>query len=223
MCFEIGDRFGRRGTIFVGMGFMVVGGALQASAWTLGQMMAGRLLFGIGLGLQAATVPMWQSECAKQKTRGRWAMIEEGLQTTGVACGQWIGYASFFTKGRVQWQMPVAIQLIPAAIVFCMIMFLPEPPRWLIKNGMFKETTQNLCALRGLPASDPALETELQSIIASYEAQKAEAPFSYKELFQNDKTQTFRRVCLGFSIQAAQQLSGINLVSSSPTRFSLLL
>ena len=65
MCLEIGDRFGRRGTIFVGMGFMVVGGALQASAWTLGQMMAGRLLSNIGLGLQAATVPMWQSECAK--------------------------------------------------------------------------------------------------------------------------------------------------------------
>lgn len=68
---------------------------------------------------------------------------------------------------------------------------------------MFKEATENLCALRGLPADDPVLDTELQSILASYKAQKAEAPFSYKELFQNGKTQTFRRVCLAFFIQAA--------------------
>lgn len=84
MCLDVGDRFGRRGTVFIGMGFMVVGGALQASAWSLGQMMAGRVLSGIGLGIRVATVPMWQSECAKQKARGRWVIIEGGLQATGV-------------------------------------------------------------------------------------------------------------------------------------------
>ena len=41
MCLDIGSRFGRGGAVFVGMGFMVIGRALQASAWLLGQMMAG--------------------------------------------------------------------------------------------------------------------------------------------------------------------------------------
>ena len=141
-------------------------------------------------------------------------MIEGGLQTTGVACGQWLGYEFFFTHGQVQWRMPVAIQLIPATIVFCFIMFLPESPRWLIKHGMFKEGTYNLCRLRGLAEDDPLLIEERQSIMATFEAQKEEAPFSYMELFRNGKTQTFRRMCLGFFIQAAQQLSGINLVST---------
>jgi hypothetical protein len=50
--------------------------------------------------------------------------------------------------------------------------------------------------------------------MASHEAQKAVAPFSYKELFQNGKTQTFRRMALGVFINAAQQLSGINMVST---------
>lgn len=213
-CLDIGDRFGRRGTVFLGMGFMVVGGALQASAWSLAQMIIGRILSGIGLGLQVATVPTWQSECCKPKTRGRWVMIEGGLQTTGVACGQWIGYAFFFTKGQIQWRMPVAIQLIPAAIVFCFILFLPESPLWLIKHGMFEEGTYILCRLRGLPEDDPVLQKERESIMATFEAQKGEAPFAYKELFQQGKTQTFRRVCLAFFIQAAQQLSGINLVST---------
>ena len=121
-CLEIGDRFGRRGTVWTGMLFMVIGGSLQASAWSLPQFIIGRLLSGFGLGLQVATVPAWQSECAKPKSRGRWVMIEGGLQTTGVACGQWVGYAFFFTSGQIQWRMPVAIQLIPATIVFCFIM-----------------------------------------------------------------------------------------------------
>lgn len=53
-------------------------------------------------------------------------MVEGGLQTTGVACGQWIGLAFFYSKGQVQWRGPVGIQLIPETIVFCLIMFLPE-------------------------------------------------------------------------------------------------
>lgn len=58
---------------------MVVGGALQASAWSLAQMVLGRVLSGIGLGLQVATVPTWQSECCEPKSQGRWVMIDGGL------------------------------------------------------------------------------------------------------------------------------------------------
>lgn len=84
------------------VGFMVVGGFLQTSAFHVAQMGIGRVLSGIGLRLQVATVPTWQSECAEPKTQGRWVMIEGGLQTTGVACGQWVGCAFFFTRGQIQ-------------------------------------------------------------------------------------------------------------------------
>jgi hypothetical protein len=66
-------------------------------------------------------------------------MIEGGLQTFGVACGQLIGYGFYFVKGQAQWRIPVGIQLIPAFIVFIFINFLPESPRWLIKHGMVDE------------------------------------------------------------------------------------
>lgn len=59
LCMSYGDRMGRRGTVWIGMGFMIVGGALQASAWHISQMGVGRVLSGIGLGLQVATVPTW--------------------------------------------------------------------------------------------------------------------------------------------------------------------
>jgi len=58
------------------------------------------------------------------------------------------------------------------------------------------------------------LVEEFSHILSSFEAQKALAPFSYRELLQNGKTQTFRRVMLGVFVNAAQQLSGINMVST---------
>jgi MFS family permease len=135
-CLEVGDRCGRRATVWFGMIFMIIGGVLQTSAWTTAQLTVGRILSGFGNGFQVATIPTWQSECCKAKTRGSWVMIEGGMLTTGLACGQWVGYGFFFTKGQVQWRGPVGIQLIPAIIVFALIMvskaptlpgFLPPP------------------------------------------------------------------------------------------------
>ncbi|KAK8215460.1 hypothetical protein M8818_002081 [Zalaria obscura] len=206
-CLDIGDRLGRRGTVWFGMVFMLVGGSLQCSSWHVGQLAAGRVISGIGLGLQVATVPSWQSECAKPHSRGRWVMIEGGLQTFGVACGQLVGYGFYFVKGQAQWRVPVGIQLIPALIVCVFINFLPESPRWLVKHGMFEE-------LRGLSPDDPVLLAERDSIVASFEAQSQMEPFSYKELFENGKTKTLYRVAIGTFIQAAQQLTGINMVST---------
>ncbi|KAJ4418189.1 hypothetical protein N0V85_001521 [Neurospora sp. IMI 360204] len=213
-CLDLGDRLGRRATVWFGMLFMLVGGILQCSAWHVGQLATGRVISGIGLGLQVATVPSWQAECAKPHSRGRWVMIEGGLQTFGVACGQLIGYGFFFVKGQAQWRVPVGIQLIPALIVFVFINFLPESPRWLIKHGMFDEATHNLAKLRGLAPDDPVLLAERDAIIASYEAQSQMATFSYKELFDNGPTKTLYRIAIGTFFQAAQQLSGINMVST---------
>lgn len=55
---------------------------------------------------------------------------------------------------------------------------------------------------------------ERDAIIASFEAQSELAPFSYREMLRNGKTKMFHRVAIGFFMQSAQQLSGINLVST---------
>jgi hypothetical protein len=78
---------------------------------------------------------------------------------------------------------------------------------------MIREGTYNLAQLRGLPEDDATLLAKRDAIVASFEAQAGEAPFSYRELLSNGKTKTFHRVAIGFFIQAAQQLSGINMVS----------
>lgn len=57
----LGNFLGRRKTIFVGSSIMVVGAALQCSAFSLGQLIAARLLTGFGNGMAGSLL------CTKSK------------------------------------------------------------------------------------------------------------------------------------------------------------
>ena len=54
-----GERLGRKKTTIVGQAITIIGAALQASSYSLGQMIAARVISGIGVGLLTATVPIW--------------------------------------------------------------------------------------------------------------------------------------------------------------------
>jgi MFS family permease len=83
-CIWIGDILGRRKTIFVGSSIMIAGAILQASAFSLPHFIVGRIITGIGNGLNTSTVPTWQSECSKSHRRGQLVMIEGALITGGI-------------------------------------------------------------------------------------------------------------------------------------------
>ena len=69
--FFIGDILGRRRMIWMSMGLIIVGATLQSSAFTLAHMIVGRVITGLGTGIDSSTVPMYQSELAKKEWRGR--------------------------------------------------------------------------------------------------------------------------------------------------------
>lgn len=52
----LGDMLGRRKMIFLGSSIMIVGAALQCSAFSLGHLVAGRVITGIGNGMNTSTV-----------------------------------------------------------------------------------------------------------------------------------------------------------------------
>lgn len=67
----IGDIVGRRRMIWLAMALIIVGASLQASAYSLGHLIAGRVITGLGTGIDSSTVPMYQSELSKKEWRGR--------------------------------------------------------------------------------------------------------------------------------------------------------
>lgn len=69
--FFIGDILGRRRMIWLSMGLIIVGATLQCSAYALAHLIVGRVITGLGTGIDSSTVPMYQSELSKKEWRGR--------------------------------------------------------------------------------------------------------------------------------------------------------
>lgn len=69
--FAVGDFFGRRRMIWMAMGLIIIGATLQTSAFHLGHLIVGRVITGLGTGIDSSTVPMYQSELSKKGNRGQ--------------------------------------------------------------------------------------------------------------------------------------------------------
>lgn len=206
---KLGDYLGRRKVIFLGSAFMIVGAAIQASSFVLGQLIVGRIISGIGNGFDTSTVPMWQSECSRAHLRGKLVMVEGALITGGICLSYWIDFGFWFTSGEMQWRFPIAFQLIFAVIQFCFVLSLPESPRWLVKKGRMEEAAGVLGAILDLPTDSEEVRTELASIRDTLDQQTD----SLKYLFKNGRNKHFHRVALGYINQMFQQISGINLIT----------
>ena len=67
---------GRKKVILWGTTIMSVGVIIKASSYHLAQMIIGRIVLGIGNGLNTATAPVWQTETASAKWRGKLVILE---------------------------------------------------------------------------------------------------------------------------------------------------
>ncbi|ETI25177.1 hypothetical protein G647_04550 [Cladophialophora carrionii CBS 160.54] len=210
-CIWIGDLLGRRKTIFLGSSTMIVGAALQASAFSLPHFIVGRIITGMGNGLNTSTVPTWQSECSKSHRRGQLVMIEGALITGGICISYWIDFACSFINSQASWRFPIAFQIVFALIILAFILELPESPsRWLILKGQEEEALQVLATLSDKSTDDKYVRSEFAAIKDTVlEQEKA----TFRDLFTMDENRHFHRVVLAYANQVMQQISGINLIT----------
>lgn len=71
-----GDKLGRRRCIFVGCIILIIGGILQAASYSLAPMIVGRIVAGVGNGMNTIAIPIWQSETAKAENRGKLIVLQ---------------------------------------------------------------------------------------------------------------------------------------------------
>ncbi|KAL8973644.1 MAG: hypothetical protein Q9197_002117 [Variospora fuerteventurae] len=191
---------------------MVVGAALQCSAYSLSQLIIGRIITGIGNGFNTSTVPTWQSECSKSHRRGQLVMVEGALITGGVCFSYWLDFGfSFLDPNSIAWRFPIGFQIFFALVILSCVHELPESPRWLVLKGKEDEALNVLGALSDLPSDDPYIWGEFQAIKDTViENQKAGG---LKDLFTMGPDRHLHRTCLAYVNQMFQQISGINLIT----------
>lgn len=54
-----GDKLGRRRAVLLGTVIMLIGTAIQASSFSLAQLIVGRIVTGCGNGMNTSSIPVW--------------------------------------------------------------------------------------------------------------------------------------------------------------------
>ncbi|GAB7352000.1 hypothetical protein MBLNU459_g2519t2 [Dothideomycetes sp. NU459] len=207
----LGNLLGRKRTIFVGSSIMIVGAALQCSSFSLGQLIAARLITGFGNGMNTSTVPTWQSETSKSHRRGQMVMIEGSLIVFGVMISYWIDLGfSFLEPSTISWRFPIAFQIIMALFILIFIPGLPESPRWLVLKGREDEALDVLCALSDLPPEDPKIQSEFEAVKDTV-IEMSQGRFI--DCFARNRNRNLHRTVLAYVNQVFQQISGINIIT----------
>lgn len=146
----INHLIGRRGTIFLAAFFSLLAPIGSALTQKWGQLVACRVLLGIGMGLKEVTVPVFSAENAPTMVRGGLVMSWQLWTAFGIFLGTCANLAVANT-GSISWRLQLGSACIPAIPLLLGIWFCPESPRWLMTKGNHKKAYRSLLRLRNSP------------------------------------------------------------------------
>lgn len=194
--------------------FVLVGAALQTSAFTIAHLIVGRVITGLGTGIKTSTVLMYQSEMRHPRVRGRLVSTEVLFVGVGIVIAYWFDFGLSYVGGPLAWRLPIAVQMIFVIVVVVIVAGLPESPRWLYARGREGQAREVLCIVYDREASDQEIASEYEAIRTAIEREvyQNKNKSLVHLLFTDDTVKTGRRVILAWRIQFMNQVSGINLI-----------
>jgi sugar porter (SP) family MFS transporter len=182
----------------------------------------GRVICGLGIGGSATVIPIYMAEMSPKESRARLGSCYQFTYTIGILVSYWIDYAvKFMTPSPTQWQIPIALQLVPGALMGLGTTTLPESVRWLLAKDEHARAHSSLLWIRASSPNSPALSAEFTDMRHGLEQERAAtANFHPRELLAGPNA---RRLLLAFGLFLAQQSTGATaLAYFAPQFFSLL-
>lgn len=209
--FVIGKPFGRRRAIMFGAVWMVVGAIIQAASTSVGVMILGRVVCGLGMGIINSTVGVLQAEMSPAISRGQLIAIDLVILNCGIVLSYWIDYGFNYSglTGNVTWRVPLALQCVFILGIFLVACIIPDTPRWYATVGRNDEARTVLARLRGKDEDDVQVQAEFEDIVNAMEHERATEAKGWKALiapgggWKDDNLRTRRRLLLACFIQVS--------------------
>lgn len=202
----LADRLGRRklliGTAVV-FGVGAIGAALAPGTALL---VVARVVAGVAIGITSFVAPLYISEIAPVKIRGKLVSVNQLAITVGIVISYLIDYA-FADYGAWRWMFAMAV--VPAAAFGVGLLFIPDSPRWLASRGHMDRARAVLGRIR----RPEQVEGELGEIQHGLSQQKG----NWSELLSASLRPA---MIVGVGLAIAQQITGINtVIYYAPTIF----
>jgi MFS transporter, SP family, arabinose:H+ symporter len=202
----LGDRFGRKWTLFTSALIFAVSSIASALPATAIAFVAARFVGGIAIGASSMLSPLYIAEIAPEKSRGRLVALYQLAIVTGIL-------VVYFVNLQIQrcgddawnmetgWRWMFASLTLPSVLFAGMMLIVPESPRWLMKAGRRSEAQVVLERVGG--AENAAREIrQIEEVLGQEEGR-------WRELFQPGYR---RAVLIGSALAILGQFSGINAI-----------
>lgn len=197
---SLGQRIGSREALRI-MAILYVTSALGcAFAWNWPALLAFRFIGGLGIGGSSVLGPVYITELAPARLRGRLV----GTFQINIVVGILLAYLSNYligtlNLGLLEWRYQLGVAAIPAIAFFALLFGIPRSARWLVTQKRLLEAREIL-VMMGSSDADAELIEITDSIHLERDA-------SHESLF----TRAYiKPILLAVSLAAFNQLSGIN-------------
>ncbi|PSK37405.1 Hexose transporter 2 [Elsinoe australis] len=211
------SRSGKRACLILSATLYVFGVALQLiDVQSLALFDIGRFINGLGVGAGTLVSPMYIAEIATPSTRG---MLLSGYQTVlqfFALIGFWAAFSAhsaFPDSSSLQWQIPIALQLLPGVPLLLGALWIPESPRFLAESGLSNEAEDVLAWLRASTKEDMYVQDELREIQTIAEITGAAQARSRGFWSETRSRSVRKRLALGIGLMMAQNMVGLNALN----------
>ncbi|KAM6572581.1 hypothetical protein CsatA_016661 [Cannabis sativa] len=196
---SIVDKLGCRRTFQLVTIPLILGALISAQAHSLYEVLWGRFLVGLGIGVNTVLVPIYISEVAPTKYRGSLGSICQVGTCLGIISSLFLGLPS--ENDPHWWRTLLYFASIPGFVLVFGMQFAVDSPRWLCKVGRKDEAKIVIQNLWG--------ESEVERAISDFEAviKDDDVNSNWLELLEEPHS---RVAVIGASLFVLQQFSGIN-------------
>lgn len=205
----IADRFGRKYSITFWNIIYIVGNIICITTqYKWYQIVIGRLVDGFGIGALSVLTPMYQSETAPRQVRGALVSAYQLFITLGIFVAYCVNFGTEGIQSPASWRITMGVGFIAPTVMAIGMLVMRESPRWEFRRGGEVEAAKTLALVSGVPEEHPEVQNALRDIRENLEAERAGGEQKWYEIFTAPAM--LRRVAIGMSLQALQQLTGAN-------------
>ena len=210
----LADKFGRKPMM------LTAGLVFILSAWGSGisegslEFVIYRLIGGLAVGAASILAPLYISEIAPSKIRGRLATLQQLMIVIGLFMAFMSNYVLAGLSGGAEeelwwgfqtWSWMFWAEILPASLFVLVLFFIPESPRYLVASNQSEKAIKVLASISNVAQATTKV-ADIQSTV------RVDSRPKLGDIISKYTGKIHPLVWVGIGIAVLQQFTGINVI-----------